>query len=126
MRVTLGAGVELDVKRVDARVRVVLEELLKSGRKFSGGSVVIGDQIEELGGDSGVNPLDDHEVIFQPARIGGARRRGWVDMVAKATLAKMDVEEMAPVVEVMSGEIKQDRNKGRDVGNCISKRGLGW
>jgi hypothetical protein len=57
--VTLGAGAELDVKRLDVHVRVVLEELLKRGPKFSGGSIVIGDQVEELGGDSGVNPLDD-------------------------------------------------------------------
>jgi hypothetical protein len=54
------------------------------------------------------------------------RRRGWVDMVAKTTSAKMDVEEMAPVVVVVSGEIKQDRNKGRDIGNCIGERGLWW
>jgi hypothetical protein len=58
-RVTLGAGAELDVKRVDAHIRVVLEELLKRGPKFSGGSVVVGDRVEELSGDSGVNPLDD-------------------------------------------------------------------
>jgi hypothetical protein len=57
--VTLCAGAELDVKCVDARIRVVLEELLKRGPKFSGGRVIIGDQVEEIGGDSGVNPLDD-------------------------------------------------------------------
>jgi hypothetical protein len=58
-RVTLGAGAELHVKHVDAHVRVVLEELFKRGPKFSGSGVVVGDQVEELGGDLGVNPLDD-------------------------------------------------------------------
>jgi hypothetical protein len=47
-------------------------------------------------------------------------------MVAKTASAKMDVEEMVPVVEVVSGGIKRDRNKGRNIGNYIGERGLWW
>jgi hypothetical protein len=47
-------------------------------------------------------------------------------MVAKTASAKMDVEEMALVVEVVSGRIKRDRNEERNIGNCIGERGLWW
>jgi hypothetical protein len=114
------------MKRVDARIRVVLEELLKRGPKFSGGGIVVGDQVEELGGDPGVNPLDYREVVFQPVSVGGARHRGWMYMVAKTALSKVDVEEVAPVVVVVGGKIKRDQNKGRDIGICIGERGSWW
>jgi hypothetical protein len=52
------------------------------------------------------------------------RRRGWVDTVAKTASANMDVEDMAPMVVVVSVEIKRDRNKWRDISNCIGEQGL--
>ena len=96
-------GVSLD--GFDARVGVVLEQLLKGRPKLGGGGVVGGDQIEELRGDACVNPLDDGEIIFHPARIGVLRRVGWIYVVAKATAAKVDGEEVTPMVIVVGAKI---------------------
>ena len=72
--ISLDGRTELGVEGVDARVGVVLEQLLERCPKLGGGGVVVGDQIEELRGDACVNPLDDGEIVFHPAWIGGLRR----------------------------------------------------
>jgi hypothetical protein len=74
--VTLGSGAKLDVKRIDARIGVVLEQLLERSPEFGGGGVIGGDKVEELGRNLSVNPLDDREIVFDLARIGGLRYRG--------------------------------------------------
>ena len=71
----MGDGAKLGVKRVDTRIGVVLEQLLKRVPKLDGGGIVIGVKVEELGGDPSVDPLDDREVILNLARIGGLRSR---------------------------------------------------
>jgi hypothetical protein len=103
----VAAGVELDVKRIDTRIRVVLEELLKRGPKFGGGNIIVGDKVEELGGDTGVYPLNGREAVFHTSSISGPWCRGWMDVVAKTVVPKVDVEEVAPMVVVVGGEIKQ-------------------
>ena len=50
-------GAELGMQGVDAGVAVILEKLLKRGPEVRGGGVVVGDEIEKLGGDAGVDPL---------------------------------------------------------------------
>jgi hypothetical protein len=81
--------------------------------------VVGGDQVEELGGDPGVDPLDDSEVVLDPAWIGGPWCRGKVDVIAEAATTEMNMEEVAPMVKVMLGEIKYDQDKGRDVSDRV-------
>ena len=81
--------------------------------------VIDGDQVEELGGDPGVDPLDDGEVVLDPAWIGRPWCRGEVDVIAEAAATEMNMEEVAPMVEVMLGEIKDDRDEGGDVGNRV-------
>ena len=103
--ISLDGRTELGVEGVDARVGVVLEQLLKGRPKLGGGGVVGGDQIEELRGDACVNPLDDGEIIFHPARIGVLRRVGWIYVVAEAAAAEMDGEEVAPMVVVVGAKI---------------------
>ena len=67
----MSVGAELDVESVDTRVGVVLEKLLEGSPKLRCRGVVGGDQVEELVGDPGVDPLDDGEVFLDPARIDG-------------------------------------------------------
>jgi hypothetical protein len=71
--VALRGGAKLDVKRVDTRIRVVLEQLLERITEFSGGGIIIGDEVEELGRNPSINPLDDREIVFDPTRIRGLR-----------------------------------------------------
>ena len=74
--------------------------------------VIGGDQVEELGGDPGVDPLDDGEVVLDPARIVGPRRRGEVDVIAEAAATEMNMEEVPPMIKVLLGEIEDDRDEG--------------
>jgi hypothetical protein len=71
--VTLSGGAKLDVKRVDTRIRVVLEQLLERIPEFGGGGIIIGDEVEELSRNPSINPLDDCEIVFDPTRIRGLR-----------------------------------------------------
>ena len=114
------AGAELDVESVDARVGVVLEKLLEGSPKLRCRGVVDGDQVEELGGDPGVDPLDDGEVVLDPAWIGGLRHRGGIDVIAEAAATEMNVEEVVPMIKIVLGEIEDDRDEGRDVGDRVS------
>jgi hypothetical protein len=44
----------------------VLEELLKRIPKLGGSGVIVGDNIEQLGGDADVDLLDERQIILQP------------------------------------------------------------
>ena len=90
--VSLGGRAELGVERVDTCVRVVLEQLLEGDPELGGGGIIGRDQVEELGGDAGVDPLYNGEVIFHPTRIGGLRRMRWIYVVAEAATAEVDGE----------------------------------
>jgi hypothetical protein len=57
------------VKRVDTRIGVVLKQLLERIPEFGGGAIIVGDEVEELGRDPSVNPLDDREIVLDPTRI---------------------------------------------------------
>ena len=41
-------------------------------------------------------------------------------MIAEAATTEMNMEEVAPMVKVMLGEIENDRDERRDVGNRVS------
>jgi hypothetical protein len=43
--------------------------------EFGGGGIIVGDEVEELARNPILNPLDDHEIVFHPTRIGGLRYR---------------------------------------------------
>jgi hypothetical protein len=40
-------------------------------------------------------------------------------LIAEAAATEMDVEEVAPMVKVMLGEIEDDRDEQRDVGDRV-------
>ena len=79
--IALGSGAKLGVEGIGASVAVVLEELLESNPQFCCRSVVVGDEVEELGGDPSVDPLDDREIVFDPPGIMRSRNRGGIDMM---------------------------------------------
>jgi hypothetical protein len=97
----LSDGAKLGVQCIDAGVAVVLEKLLKRSPEVCSGGVVVGDEIEELGGDAGVDPLYNCEIVLNPTRICGTRHRGRIDMIAKTTSAEMNVKQVAPMIVVV-------------------------
>ena len=99
------------------------------GPELGRGGIVIADAVEELGVDAGVDPLDDGEIIGDPAWVGGLRNGGIFDVVTQTAATKVDVEEVAPMVVVVGVEIKNDGYERGDIGDCIGERdcrGLWW
>ena len=103
-------------------VGVALEELTEGVLDVGSGGAVVIEHVEDLGGDAGVEPLDDREIVFQPLRIVGAGKTVGGDMRAQVAAAEVEIEEMSPMVVVVGGEIKNYGDVGADVGDCVSKR----
>ena len=40
-------------------------------------------------------------------------------MIAEAATTEMNVEEVAPMIKIVLGEIEDDRDEGRDVGDRV-------
>jgi hypothetical protein len=112
---------DLSVEVVDPGIDVVLEELAQSHLESSGSGGLVEDEVEDLGGDACVDPLDDGEVISNPARISGAWNRVVGDVVTKAAAPKVNLEEMAPVIIVVLGEVEGNGDKGSNVGYGVCK-----
>lgn len=49
--------------------------------------------------------MDDGEVILDLARVGQPRGSGWIDVMAETAAAEVDMEEVAPMVEVVGGKV---------------------
>ena len=63
------------------------------------------DEIEDLCGDSHVDPLNNGEIIFDPLRIMKLRKRVVSNVRAEIASPKVDVEEVTPMVVVVSSEV---------------------
>ena len=63
------------------------------------------DEIEDLCGDSHVDPLNNGEIILDPLRIMKLRKRVVGNMRAEIASPKVDVEEVQPMVVVVSSKI---------------------
>lgn len=113
---------KLGVESVFPSVGVALEELTEGVPDVGSGGAVVIEHVEDLGGDAGVEPLDDREIVFQPLRIVGAGKTVGGDMRAQVAAAEVEIEEMSPMVVVVGGEIKNYGDVGADVGDCVSKR----
>ena len=99
----LGGVADLGVEIVDPGVDVVLEELAQGRPESGGGGGVAEDEVEDLSGDAGVDPLDNCEVIRDPARICRAGNGVGGDVISKAAASEVNLEKMAPVVVVVLG-----------------------
>jgi hypothetical protein len=125
--VPLHNGAKLRVQRVDAGVTVILKKLLERGPELGSGGTIVGDEVEELGGDAGVDPLDDGEIVGDPAWVGGLGNRGCLNVVTETATTKVDVEEVAPMIVVVGTEVEDDGDKRGDIGDCIGERDRhGW
>ena len=63
------------------------------------------DKIEDLCGDSHVDPLNNGEIILDPLRIMKLRKRVVDNVRAEIASPKVDVEEVTPMVVVVSSEV---------------------
>ena len=63
------------------------------------------DEIEDLRGDSHVDLLNNGEIILDPLRIMKLRKRVIGNVRAEIALPKVDVEEVTPMVVVVSSEV---------------------
>ena len=62
-------------------------------------------EIEDFCGDSHVDPLNNCEIILDPLRIMKLRASVVGDVRAEVASPKVDVEEMTPMVVVVSSEV---------------------
>ena len=62
-------------------------------------------EIEDFRGDSHVNPLDNGEIILDPLRIMKLRASVVGDVKAEIASPEVDVEEVTPMVVVVSSEV---------------------
>ena len=63
------------------------------------------DEIEDLCGDSRVDPLNNGEIILDPLRIMKLRKRVIGNVRAEIASPKADVEEVTPMVAVVSSKV---------------------
>jgi hypothetical protein len=122
--VALTNGAQRRLQVLDARVAVVLEQILQLVPN-NGGRGVLGEEAEELRRDARVDPLQDGEIVFDPDRIMCNCRLGEVDVGAETTAAEMDDEEMPPVIVVVRREVEDERDEGGDVGDGVANGGRG-
>ena len=91
------------VEIVDSGVGVVLEELAQGRPEGGSGGGLTEDEVEDLRGHAGVDPLDDGEVVRDPARIVGTRGGVGGDVISKIAAPEVNLEQMAPMVVVVLG-----------------------
>ena len=63
------------------------------------------DEIEDLCGDSHVDPLNNGEIILDPLRIMKLRKRVVGNVRAEIASPKVDIEEVTPMIVVVSSKV---------------------
>ena len=63
------------------------------------------DEIEDLCGDSHVDPLNNGEIILDPLRIRKLRKRVVGNVRAEIASPKVDVEEVTPMAVVVGRKV---------------------
>ena len=94
---------ELGVETVGTGIDVGLEQLAEGDPELGGGGGIAEDEIEDLSGDSHVDPLDDSEIILDPLRVTRLRDGGGGDVITEIASPEVDVEELAPMLVVVGG-----------------------
>ena len=125
-RDTDNEGTELRFEVDGAGEAVVVEQLLDRRPDGEGGVILLHDDVEEVGGDGGVEPVDDALVDHGPLRIGEAGRGGAADMVPEAELPEGRVEEAPPLGVGGALKIEDYMNMRADVHSLdLSERDSG-
>jgi hypothetical protein len=58
-------------------------------------------QVEDLGGDALIDPLNNSKIIFDPTRIMRLWRSGAVDVRSEIATAEVGVKQMNPMIVVV-------------------------
>jgi hypothetical protein len=116
---------ELSLQEDSALELVVAEVALDVGPEREGGDVGLVDEVEDVGGDGGVDPVDKTTVDLTPlvVALGDRRRRAAVSL--EAELAQHRVEAAAPLAVVGSGVVEDDGNVIANV-DRLDDGGRGW
>jgi hypothetical protein len=104
-RGALNGVANLSVEVVDPSVGVVLKEATKGSPERSSGRSFPEDEVKNLGGHPRVDPLDDGEIVFDPAGIIGARNGVGGHVRAQVAAAKVDIKKMRPMIVVVGSEV---------------------
>jgi hypothetical protein len=120
--VALVDGAELGLEVDRALQLVVAEDALDVGPGGVGGGVRFVDDVEDVLGVRGVDPIDHTVVNHGPLRValGHRRRRGDVSLETK--LAEGGVEEASPLAVIGLVKVEDDRDVGADV-DGLKQRG---
>ena len=78
-------------------------------------------QCFEEKGDAGLQPLNNGKIILEPSGIGRGRWCVAGDVMEERTAAKMDLEEMPPIIVVVAVEIKNNGDERSDVSDRIAE-----
>ena len=82
--IALGQVTKLGVQSALPSVAVALKKLAKRAPYVGGGGAVVIKHVEDLGGDAGVESLNNREIVFHPLRIMRERRTVGGDVRAEA------------------------------------------
>jgi hypothetical protein len=93
--------------------------------KGEGSDVRFVDEIEDIGGNGGVYPIDNAAVDLSPVSSALGDWRWRADMVLKAKLAKNRIETAAPLAILGGGVIEDDENVIADV-HRLDDGSHGW
>jgi hypothetical protein len=104
---------------------VVTEVAFNIRPEREGGDARLVDKIEDVGGDGGVDPVDDATIDLPPLGVALSDWRRGADMVLKTKLAQHRVETAPPLAVVGGGVVEDDGNVVADV-HCLNDRGRGW
>lgn len=119
--IALRDGAKLGVESRNAGVAIVLEEAAELGPDVASGGAVGDHEVEQLGGDAGVEPLNNGEVVLEPAWIVRSRRSITGDMVEERASSEMDLEKMTPVIIVVAVKVEDDRDERGNVCDGVAE-----
>ena len=123
--VALLHAAELSFQENSALKLVVAEVALDVGPEGEGGDVRLVDEVEDVGGNGGVDPIDKAAVNLPPLGVALSDRCRRADMVLKPELAKHRIKAAAPLTVVGGGVVEDDGNVVADV-HRLNDGGRGW
>jgi hypothetical protein len=91
--------------RSHAGINVVLKKLMEGIPEGGGHGRLAEDEVQDPGGDSSVDPLNNGEIILDATRIIRARNGVSGDMMKNIASTEVNIEEITPMVVVVDRKI---------------------
>ena len=110
------------MQRVFPSIDVALKKLAQRGTNPGGGGTVVIEHVEDLGGDTSVEPLDDGEIILNPLRIIWAGNTSGGHVRAKIAATEVKIKEVPPMIVVVGGEIKNNGDERANISYGVHER----